>query len=102
MNWARKLDPNSASLCSVKTCSASSRRPNTRTSECPVYISSMCALSRPVVVHCATNWGCARLPIAVATPTDSGTVTSATNASSGEITTIMVSTPTMVSSAVRI
>ena len=79
---------------------ASSRWPNTLTSECPVNISSMCPLSLPVVDHCWTNCGCARLPIAAATSTETGTVTSAISASSGEIQNIMASTPTMVSSEV--
>ena len=46
------------------------------------------------------NCGCARLPISAVTNTDSGTVTSAITASSGEIQNIMTSTPTMVSSEV--
>ena len=100
MNWARKLEAYSASLCSAKVCVASSCRPNTLTSECPVYISSMCPLSRPVVAHCLTNCGCARLPILAAAQIETGTVTSAISASSGEITNIIVSTPTMVSSEV--
>ena len=63
MNWARKLDAYSLSLCSSKVSAASSCRPKTLTSECPVNISSMWPLSRPVVAHCATNCGCDRLPI---------------------------------------
>ena len=62
----------------------------------------MWPLSLPVVDHCRTNCGCARLPIRAARKTDSGTVTSAISASSDEIRNIMVSTPTMVSSDVTI
>ena len=86
MNWARKLAAYSVSLCSAKVCSDSFARPKTFTSECPVYISSMWPLSWPVVRHCLTNCGWARLPIRAATTTDTGTVTSAITASSGEIT----------------
>ena len=60
----------------------------------------MWPLSRPVVAHCSTNCGWARLPILVVTSTDTGTVTSAISASSGEIQNIIASTPTMVSSEV--
>ena len=67
MNCARKLAVYSFSLCS-REASRPPRccRPNTLTSACPVYISSMCPLSLPVVAHCWTNCGCARLPILVA------------------------------------
>ena len=51
-----------------------------------------------MVFHCCTKCGCDRLPTRVATTNDSGTVTSATSASSGEIQNIIASTPTMVSS----
>ena len=60
----------------------------------------MCPLSWPVVAHCRMNCGWARLPIRAATTMDTGTVTSAITASSGEIQNIMASTPTMVSSDV--
>ena len=85
-----------------RVASACSRWPNTLTSECPVYISSMWPLSLPVVDHCLTNCGWARLPIRATSETDTGTVTSAISASSGEIQNIMASTPTMVSSEVTI
>ena len=98
MNCARKLASYSVSFCLSKIAADSSRRPNTLTSECPVYISSMCALSLPVVAHCLMKFGCARLPIFAATTADSGTVTSAITASSGEIRNIMISTPITVSS----
>lgn len=62
----------------------------------------MCALSLPVVFHCWTNCGWARLPTLVATTTETGTVIRATRASSGEIQNIMASTPTMVSSEATI
>lgn len=55
-------------------------------------------MSAPVDFHCATNCGCDFLPIFAATKIDSGTVASATSASSGEIQNIITSTPTMVSS----
>ena len=96
-NCALKLALYSSSLCSSNAAADSSCRPKTFTSECPVYISSMCALSLPVEAHCFTNCGCARLPSRLATSSDSGTVTSATRASSGEIQNIITSTPTMVS-----
>src|SRR5918997_1934279 len=100
MNCARKLDAYSTRLCSAKVSDASCCRPNTLTSEWPVNISSMWPLSRPVVAHWATNCGCDRLPTIVVTQIDTGTVTTAISASSGEIQNITTSTPTMVSSAV--
>jgi hypothetical protein len=99
-NCARKLDAYSFSLCSRKTSADSACRPKSFTRECPVNISSMWPLSRPVVAHCATNCGCDRLPIVVVTSTDTGTVTSAMTANSGEIQNITASTPMMVSSEV--
>ena len=50
----------------------------------------MCPFSLPVVDHCWMNCGCACLPIRIAATTiDSGTVTSAITASSGEIQNII-------------
>ena len=60
----------------------------------------MWALSAPVCVHWAMNCCCDRLAICVVTTTDSGTATSAISASSGEMTNIITSTPTTVSSEV--
>lgn len=97
LNCALKPASYSASFCSAKSFADSSCRPKTFTRVCPVYISSMWALSLPVTFHCCTNCGCERLPTLVATTTESGTVTSATSASSGETQNIMTSTPTMVS-----
>ncbi|CAM5670731.1 hypothetical protein SCALM49S_08556 [Streptomyces californicus] len=96
-NWALNPASYSASFCSAKSRADSSCRPKTFTRVCPVYISSIWALSVPVTRHCRTNCGCDRLPTCVATTTDSGTVTSATSASSGEIQNIITSTPTIVS-----
>lgn len=88
----------SASFCSAKTAADSFCRPKTLTSAWPEYISSMCALSAPVDFHCATNCGCDFLPIFAATKTETGMVSRATSASSGEIQSIIASTPTIVSS----
>ena len=60
----------------------------------------MWPFSLPVVDHCRTNCGCARLPIQVTIRTEAGTVTSAISASSHEIQNIIASTPTIVSSEV--
>lgn len=98
MNCARKLAWYSVSFCWSKIAADSSRLPNTLTSEWPVYISSTCALSLPVVAHCLMKLGWARFPTLPATTADSGTVTSAISASSGEIRNIMISTPITVSS----
>ncbi len=62
-----------------------------------MYISSTCAFSLPVERHCCTKCGCDRLPTRVAMTKDSGTVTSATSASSQETQNIITSTPMMVS-----
>ncbi len=97
MNCARKLEANRLSLYSVNVAIDASAWPKAFTSECPVYISSMWPFSLPVVDHCRTNCGWARLPIRLTATTETGTVTSAISASSGEIQSIMPSTPAMVS-----
>ncbi len=48
-------------------------------------VSSTMALSSPVLFHCWTNIFWDRLPIAVVTPMETGMVTSAITASSGEM-----------------
>ena len=48
MNWARKLASNSSSFFAANAAWVSSRRPNTRTSSCPVNDSSICPFSWPV------------------------------------------------------
>ncbi len=100
MNWARKLDAYRRWLCCSKVSIASCWRPNTLTSEWPVNISSMWPLSLPVVDHWSTNCGCDRLPIRVVIQIDTGTVTSAMIASSGEIQNMNASTPMIVSTDV--
>ena len=70
------------------------------TSSCPVNASSMCAFSAPVFFHWATNCFCDRLAIRVVTTIDTGMVTSAISASSGEMTSISTTTPMTVSSEV--
>ena len=82
--------------------SASFCRPNTLTRLCPVKVSSTRAFSSPVLRHCATNFGCDRLATIVVTTSDSGMATSATMASSGEMISIITSTPTTVSSEVSV
>ena len=57
----------------------------------------MCALSRPVFVHCATNIRWDRRAIARVTSTDTGTVSTAIPVNSGEIVIIISSTVTTVS-----
>ncbi len=52
----------------------------------------MCALSLPVLRHCATNNFCERRAIERVTHSDSGTVTTVSNVSSGEIVNIITST----------
>ena len=66
----------------------------------PLYVSSMCALSRPVLVHCATNSRCDLRAIVRVTHSDSGTVSTVITASSGEIVSIITSTATTVSTEV--
>ena len=60
----------------------------------------MWALSRPVLVHCATNSRCERRAISRVTNSDNGTVTTVISVSSGEIVSIITSTATTVSSDV--
>ena len=64
MNCARKLAAYSASLCSVEDrhrLAAAGRTPSPARARCT---SPRCApFSLPVVDHCLTNCGCARLPI---------------------------------------
>lgn len=100
MNCALNDALYSSAFWSWNSETACSCRPNTFTSAWPVYISSMWEFSVPVTFHCCTNCGCERLAIAMVTTNDSGTVTSATTASSGEIQNIMPSTPRTVSTEV--
>jgi hypothetical protein len=100
MNWAPKLEVNSFSFLSRNTSSTSGRRPNTFTSSWPVNASSMWAFRAPVWAHCATNSFCERFAICPVARIDSGMVTRAISASSGEITNIIASTPIRVSSEV--
>ena len=92
----------SSSFLSSNAFSASCCRPNTLTRLCPVKVSSTRAFSSPVLRHCATNFGCDRLAISVVTTSDSGMAISATSASSGEMISIITSTPTTVSSEVSV
>ena len=71
------------------------------TSAWPANASSIWPLSAPTWRHCATKPCCARRPIRAVTTTDSGTVTSAISAKSGEIHTSIASTPIAVSAATR-
>ena len=64
--------------------------------------SSTWALSDPVWAHWATNLRFDRRVMARIVSRDTGTVITATSASSGEIVIIMTSTPTSVSDEVRI
>ncbi len=66
----------------------------------PVNASSTWALSEPVCFHCSMKRGRDRAAITRTVRSDSGTLTSATSASSGEMMTIITSTPTSVSSEV--
>ena len=66
----------------------------------PLYVSSMWALSRPVLAHCATNSRCERRAITRVTHSDSGTVTTVSSVSSGEIVSIITSTANTVSTEV--
>ena len=61
-----------------------------------MYISSTWPFSSPVVRHCLMNCGWERLAINMVTTAESGIVTSAMAASSGEIRNIITTTPTTV------
>ncbi len=91
---------NSSSLVSANRASTSPCRPNALTRAWPVNASSTCALSMPVCRHWATKRGWERRAMAFVNTTDRGIVSRATSASSGEMMTIIVSTPTTVSSDV--
>ena len=99
-NCAPKLAWYSSSFLSLNRCSTSFWRPNTFTIACPVKVSSICALSAPVCVHCAMKSFCDRLAIVAVIQNVSGIVTSATIASSHDVMNIITSTPTTVSSEV--
>ncbi len=63
-------------------------------------VSSICALSAPVWVHCAMKSFCERFAIVAVMKNVSGIVTRATSASSQDVMNIMTSTPMTVSSEV--
>src|SRR5205814_750402 len=77
----------------LERCSTSRWRPKALTTACPLNVSSICALRSPVFFHCEMNFGRARAAITRIDQTDTGTVVSATTASSGEIVNIMIATP---------
>ena len=60
----------------------------------------MCALSRPVLAHCATNKRCERRAITRVTHRDNGTVSTVSSVSSGEIVSIITNTAKTVSTDV--
>ena len=99
-NCAPKLASYSSAFFCRNRSSTSRCRPNTFTSACPVYVSSICPFSSPVCFHCATNSFCERLAISAVVTSVSGTVTSAISASVGERMNIITSTPSTVSSDV--
>ncbi len=99
-NWAPKLARNSSSFSASKVASVSRRRPNTVASSWPVNASSIWAFSRPVRRHWSTNSPWERPMTARLTSSVSGTVTRATSARVGEMTSIIATTPTTVSSDV--
>ena len=85
-----------------KRSSTSCWRPNAFTMAWPVKVSSICALSTPVLPHWARNFGRARAATTRMPKTDTGTVVSATSASSGEIVNIITATPMSSSTDVSI
>ena len=93
MNCAPKLASYSSAFFCRNRSSTSRCRPNTFTSACPVYVSSICPFSSPVCFHCATNSFCERLAISAVVTSVSGMVTSAISASVGESRNIITSTP---------
>ncbi len=99
MNCALNDAPYSDSFSTANVSLAACWRPNTLTSAWPVYISSMCALSVPVLRHCSTNCGWDRLAICIVMTAESGIVTTAISARIHEIQNIIASTPTSVSTA---
>ncbi len=96
-NCALALASYSSSLWRLKTATDSSWRPKTVTSWCPVIISSTWPFTFPVAAHCRPNRGWARLPMAFAPHSVTGTVSSTTAVSSGEIVSIMTGTPSSIS-----
>ena len=102
MNWAPKLASNSSSFVSRKRSSTSRWRPKLFTMAWPVKASSTWALSAPVCLHWAMKRGRARALIVFIVHSDTGTVTSATTASSGEMVNIITTTPMSVSVDTRI
>ena len=67
---------------------------------CPVIDSSTSALSSPVWRHCEANRLRERAATIRVSSSEKGITTSDTQASSGEMVSIMITTPTMVSTAV--
>ena len=99
-NCARNDASYSFSFSSAKVRSIACWRPKTLTRSWPEKVSSMWALSLPVLRHWAMNWPCERFMILAVTNIETGTETSAISASSGEIQNIVDSTATTVSSEV--
>ena len=85
-----------------KRASTSFCRPNAFTMAWPVKASSIWALSTPVLPHCSRYLGRARDATFFMPYTETGTVVSATNARTGEITNIITATPMRSSTDVSI
>src|SRR6476659_526908 len=76
-----------------RNCSSEwARWPNVLTMVNPLYVSSMWALSRPVLAHWATNRRCERRAITLVAHSDSGTVTTVSSVSNGEMVSIITKT----------
>ena len=99
-NCAPKLASYTSSLSSWNCCCAWARCPNVLTMVKPLYVSSMWALSRPVLAHWATNRRWERRAITRVAHNDNGTVTTVSSVSSGEMVSIITSTATTVSTEV--
>ena len=89
-------------MSSSKRASLSRWRPKVFTMTWPVKVSSTCAFTAPVLPHWAMNRGRAAPAMRFMPQIDTGTVTSATAVSTGEIHSIMPSTPTSISTFTRI
>ena len=103
MNWAPKLAVNSSSfVVGEPLLDLGVARPNTFTSAWPVKASSTWAFSAPVWLHWAMKRCLERLVMNLIIRIDTGMVTSAIDASNGEMVNIMITTPTRVSVEVSI
>ena len=91
--WARALARLSLALLSRKRAAEASCRPKALITSWPVKNSSSWECSSPVLDHCSVKWACDLRATSTVSSVETGTVSRAIRARSGESHSIMASAP---------